>query len=100
MSQWKDWCFTLAGEYADQARETLAHENAIRETGVLFELNGTYYVYGATEYVGEPIKADASVELNREHKKNVAECLECLGKGVELFDIRTRAREEAEKENQ
>ena len=97
MSQWKGWCFALANEYAIQARKTLVYENAIRETGVLFEVDGTHYVYGATEYVGEPVKANASVELNRAHKKNMAECLECLGKGVELFDIRTRGHEDTEK---
>lgn len=86
LQQWKDWCCFLI-DHKDQVRDTLRHENAAAEWGVLFEFEGQHYVYGATKYFGTPIKADSASELNQNHVKQVQDCLEKLASGQELFNI-------------
>ena len=45
LDQWKKWCkFLVANK--KKVSKTLKQENAVREAGVLFEIDGRFFVYG------------------------------------------------------
>ena len=87
LDTWKTWCVFLV-RHESEILDTLKSENCVRETGILFELEGNYYVYGAMEFLGEPKQADFTVEINRQHRETLRDCLELVSKGEILFDFK------------
>lgn len=67
--QWVKWCRTLGGEKKEEAIRTLIEEENIRETIILM---GDYVLYA----MEGNFKPASDCELNREHRKNLVECLQ------------------------
>ncbi len=66
--QWKDWCVFL-NAHKEEVLETLREEQVTQEVGYASE---NYFLYGM-EGLCLP---STDTKLNREHKRNLKECLE------------------------
>lgn len=86
LEQWKDWSAYLLA-HADEVRATMLYEKSNREMFTLFTIGDSHYVVGHGEFFDEPVRADMTVPLNIEHRKNMSECLERVGRGEVLYEI-------------
>lgn len=86
LQQWKDWCAYLL-EHKEEVLATMQHEHASRELFTFFSDGITTYVIGHSEFFADPVRADMTVPLNIEHRKNMSECLERVGPAEILYDI-------------
>ena len=78
LNQWKKWCDYLVA-HKSEVIDSLKEEKVTRELSVLYG-EVVFYVM-----VGECLPS-TDTELNRMHKKNLAECLEEV-RGDVLFDF-------------
>ncbi len=86
----QNWFSELGGNRRDEALATFAYENVTREVFALFKgLDGSYYVIGFNELCGELKSGDPAVQINKEHREVLRQCLEPISEsGSLLVDLR------------
>lgn len=89
LETWQEWAATLKTRESE-VLETLKEENCTRELGVLFTVGYEHYVYMAMEFDGPELPSNQDVELNRQHRAKLKECLEPVAKGEVLYDFRRK----------
>jgi Family of unknown function (DUF6176) len=72
--QWRDWCNQLATTRNAEAIETLAEEGVSQEMFLLFHYSNNDYVITVID--GDALPSNLDRQINRDHRRNFAECLE------------------------
>jgi len=77
---WRKHCAYL-NEHQNEALASMELENCVYERCVLFERNEETYLVGSAKFLGTPVPADQTLEVNKRHK--AAKCF--LSPAVAVF---------------
>jgi hypothetical protein len=82
----QSWFSELGGPRRDEALATFAYQNVTREAFALFKgLDGNYYVIGFNDLCGELKSGDPAVQINKEHREILRQCLEPISENGSLL---------------
>jgi len=80
---WKNWCNELNTTFREEALKTLAYENILFESFIIFNIKDEPYTLGCIlEKDGGEKTADILNELNQKHQAIKKECLGHVSNGI------------------